>query len=411
MGNAGAGVPDRNRHPVGPAAALATGRQGDFAVLGKFGRVAQKIEDRLAQLGGVGVDDAQIRSALDDKSVGVLGCQRPARRLDLADEIGQIDGFDVEVHLARLDLGDVEDIVDHGEKVLAGRADLLQVGDILAPLLKLGVFQQDFRIAEHGIERRSQFVAHLGQEFRLRAIGALGLFLGGPQHLHRVLVAFDFLQKFRLRIDRPRIVTRHEEHVGRRAAGRDDADLDHVLDRNVHGKSILKQEGCVEGGESERDLRKNDDAGVHVRAEVEERQQRHDQKPHQEGRTCPAIVIGTPQDREIQVEDRQQRQPGIVVRQQFQRDRKQPERGDRYRQQRDVRPRVGVGYGEKDRDRRAHDRPEHVTEQKHAHALLHMQVVAILRRRQPFQHPVEPAQNFHLSTLVTDWLAILPASF
>ncbi len=39
-----------------------------------------------------------------------------------------VEGLEVELHLAGLDLGQVQDAVDQAEQVLAGRADLVQVG-------------------------------------------------------------------------------------------------------------------------------------------------------------------------------------------------------------------------------------------------------------------------------------------
>ena len=153
--------------------------------------------------------------------------------LDLLDQLGEIDGLDIQLHLAGLDLGDIQDVVDHGQQVLSGSADLLQIGDLLAASFQFGIFQQDFAVAEHGIQRRPQFVAHLGQEVRLGTVGALGVFLGVRQHLHGALMPVDLLQQFGLRIHDARIVARHQEHVGCRAEGRDDADADHLLHRDV----------------------------------------------------------------------------------------------------------------------------------------------------------------------------------
>jgi hypothetical protein len=42
---------------------------------------------------------------------------------------------EVEIHPARLDLGQVEDVVDQGEQVLAGGEDVLEVFGLLTCLL------------------------------------------------------------------------------------------------------------------------------------------------------------------------------------------------------------------------------------------------------------------------------------
>ena len=62
----------------------------------------------------------------------------------------------------RLDLGQVEDVVDQGEQ-MPPRAE--------HPIKRLGVLLQRLRIlpqhladADDGVERRAQLVAHIGQE-------------------------------------------------------------------------------------------------------------------------------------------------------------------------------------------------------------------------------------------------------
>ena len=103
-----------------------------------------------------------------------------------------------QVHLARFDLGDVQDVVDHRQQMLAGGADLLQVGNLLSAAVKLGILKQDLAVADHRVEWRAQLVAHLGQEFGLGAVGPLGLVLGVGQFLQRALVALDLPEAARI---------------------------------------------------------------------------------------------------------------------------------------------------------------------------------------------------------------------
>ncbi len=118
------------------------------------------------------------------KALVFLAASGRAVDLDLVDELVEVDVLEVQLHLAGLDLGDVEDVVDHRQQMLAGGADLLQVGDLLAAALKLGILEQDLAVAEHRVERGAQLVAHLGQEVGLGAVGALGFVLGDGQLLH-----------------------------------------------------------------------------------------------------------------------------------------------------------------------------------------------------------------------------------
>src|SRR5512144_214004 len=74
----------------------------------------------------------------------------------------------------RFDLRKIEDAVDQPQQVLAGSLDLLQIADghIVAAIGR--VLDQDLAVADDGVERRAQLVAHIGEESRLRARGGLG---------------------------------------------------------------------------------------------------------------------------------------------------------------------------------------------------------------------------------------------
>ena len=82
----------------------------------------------------------------------------------------------VSVRAAGLDARHVEDVVDHRQEIFAARADVAAIFLILvgaeraedAALHHLGK-------ADDGVERRAQLVAHIGEEFGLGAVGALGL--------------------------------------------------------------------------------------------------------------------------------------------------------------------------------------------------------------------------------------------
>ena len=89
-----------------------------------------------------------------------------------------LEGLDQDLHLAGLDLGEVEDVVDQAEEVPAGDADLGEVGDeaLLAELR--GFLDEHFAVADDGVERRAQLVAHIGEELALRLVGGVGLLLG-----------------------------------------------------------------------------------------------------------------------------------------------------------------------------------------------------------------------------------------
>ena len=58
--------------------------------------------------------------------------------------------------------------------MLARRADLLQVGDEILRLELLGLLDQQVAVADDRVERRTQLVAHVRQELRLRRVRRLG---------------------------------------------------------------------------------------------------------------------------------------------------------------------------------------------------------------------------------------------
>ena len=78
-----------------------------------------------------------------------------------------VEGLEVELHLPRLDLREVEHGVDELEEVLAGRVDPLEVGDEALGVLVLGLLLEHLAVADDGVERRPELVGHVGEELRL----------------------------------------------------------------------------------------------------------------------------------------------------------------------------------------------------------------------------------------------------
>jgi len=88
-------------------------------VVGELGGVRQQVEQRLAQPRQVGVHGPRIVRHLQHQRIAVLGDQR-AHRVDHVGEQGlHREGFEAQLHLAGLDLGQVQDVVDQGQQVLA----------------------------------------------------------------------------------------------------------------------------------------------------------------------------------------------------------------------------------------------------------------------------------------------------
>ncbi len=98
----------------------------------------------------------------------------------IADAFGNrpvdIDRNEVEIHLAGLDLGEIEKVVDEAHHMRAGRVDVLQIVAIaLVADRPEALLHDDFSKAEDSIERRADFVADLGQEIGFQRARPLGL--------------------------------------------------------------------------------------------------------------------------------------------------------------------------------------------------------------------------------------------
>ena len=91
--------------------------------------------------------------------------EHPAGPLD---RLAQVEVGGIELELARLDLREVEDVVDDRQQRLAGGGDRL--GVLALRLVELGVEQQ-LAHADHAVHRRADLVADVGHEHRLHPRG------------------------------------------------------------------------------------------------------------------------------------------------------------------------------------------------------------------------------------------------
>ena len=81
----------------------------------------------------------------------------------------------LDLDLAGLDLGEIENVVDQVEQVLAAGMDGVEI--FAALFLALGeAAAQHVGEADDRVHRRADFVAHAGQEFALGAVGGFGDF-------------------------------------------------------------------------------------------------------------------------------------------------------------------------------------------------------------------------------------------
>ena len=143
--------------------------QLDAADFGELASVGEQVLEHLLQPLLVRLDRRRDVRAMDLDFEGellVLG-HRPERALDEVPQIRELDVADVHVHTTRLDLGEVEDVVDQIEEVGAGAVDRVRELDLLRVQVLVGVLPEQLRQDEQRIERSAQLVRHVREEFGL----------------------------------------------------------------------------------------------------------------------------------------------------------------------------------------------------------------------------------------------------
>src|SRR5690554_1937986 len=148
--------------------------EADAALLGELERVAQQVDQHLAQSSGIADDYRGLGGAFDVQRQrqstlaggiveGLGGTQQQTCQLEA--DVLELEGI-------ALDTGQVEDVVDDLQQVIgrfAGDADVLA----LLPAELRGV--QQLQHAHDAVEWRTQLVAHHGEEVRFRPAGLFRL--------------------------------------------------------------------------------------------------------------------------------------------------------------------------------------------------------------------------------------------
>src|SRR5262249_25510297 len=172
----------------------------------------------------------------DDVSEGFLDSQaegEPVARGPLADERErvieghvEIERPELQLHPSRLDLGEVENVVDQGEQVAArgeNAADVL--GLFLVQLTEHAVVQH-LREADDRVEWRAELVRHVGEKFRLVLARRLQLTVYAPKLvIHAVQIGGERPQLIAVRdVDASGKIPRRDLREARvhRAYGADD---------------------------------------------------------------------------------------------------------------------------------------------------------------------------------------------
>ncbi|MCY1515091.1 hypothetical protein D9M68_496670 [compost metagenome] len=162
----------------------------DAAFLGELEGIGQHVADHLQQTLLVGPDaGGQRRRHVDGETERAAFGDWPEGPFDLVAQVGEQGFVEVQGDGARFDLGQVEDLVDQFQQVLAGAVDGLGVFDLLGREVAVRVATELMGEDQQAVQRGPEFVGHAGEKLGLvpgRQHQLLGLFL------QRQLGEFDF---------------------------------------------------------------------------------------------------------------------------------------------------------------------------------------------------------------------------
>ena len=170
------------------------------ATLGELHGVRQEVDHDLAQATGVAEQSHGGARGELERELDVVARGLARHEIDRAlDARAQVERHVLEVEVPRLDLREVEDVVDDREQVLAARLHHPQVLGLLRLERRL---EQQVGEADDGVERRADLVAHVREKLALRVRGLLGACarldergLGAPALGHVVRDGVDALAR------------------------------------------------------------------------------------------------------------------------------------------------------------------------------------------------------------------------
>ena len=171
--NAAARVGDVETEP----AALRPVAEADRPFGGEFRGVGQQVDQQLRKPVAVGVEQTCVKPRFEDQ-FDAFGRFHADDVLLFVHQFVQLEVREVEFQSSGLDLREVEDVADQLQEQGVVVLDDRNVFPLFLLLVGLG---KDAREPYDGVERRADFVAHVGQERRLEHVRLLGLLPGDDQ--------------------------------------------------------------------------------------------------------------------------------------------------------------------------------------------------------------------------------------
>ena len=172
--HAGARVPDRKAQLDPLAGLLEQLRlQPDLAPFGELHGVVDEVRQDLAEAQGVAPQALRHRGrGVGQELEALLVRLLSGHGRDRRDHFVELERRRLEVELPRLDLREIQDVVDDPEQRCPGVVDLADVVPLLGSHRGL---QREVREADDRVHRSPDLVAHVGEEHGLQLRGFLGL--------------------------------------------------------------------------------------------------------------------------------------------------------------------------------------------------------------------------------------------
>ena len=161
-------VDDLDTQPTLRRAALGMGARthGDPPLVRELDGVADQVDEDLLEAHRIGLDPLRYGGLGGELELEELLVRLPAQELLHAREhLRQRARLPGDPHLARLQLGQVQDVVDQAQEVVGAATDVADPR-LLLLAIDIGPAQQ-LGVADDRVHRRAELVAHVGEELAL----------------------------------------------------------------------------------------------------------------------------------------------------------------------------------------------------------------------------------------------------
>lgn len=159
------------------------GTKCDYSILGELGSVRQQVQESLLDAHLVAAKTANVIGAEKFQLVAIHPHQCLRLLHDFGQHIRQVELRDTEVHLSRVDLTQIQQVIDQQSKVFGCRQDFVQVLQELLLPESVQFLAQKLRVANNNAKRGTKFMRDVREKVPFRDICYFSGFLCNPEFL------------------------------------------------------------------------------------------------------------------------------------------------------------------------------------------------------------------------------------